>query len=106
VVFGIAGRFWRPSGDLRPLPDRETFTVFAEEGCVKAAWNLRIDDAESSFCRLSTETRIQSFGPAARRRFRLYWAFVGSFSGLIRRTLLRSVSRRAAGSVTPACESE
>ncbi len=44
---------------------------------------------------LATETRIRYFGTAARRKFRLYWTFVGPFSGLIRRALLRGVRRRA-----------
>jgi hypothetical protein len=44
---------------------------------------------------LSTETRILCFGENARRTFRLYWTFVGPFSGLIRRGLLRGVRARA-----------
>ena len=94
VVFGIAGRFWRLDGDLRHLADREEFLAFAEDGCVKGAWNLRVEPSDSGAV-LSTETRIQYFGPAARRKFRLYWTVVGPFSGLIRRGLLRSVCRRA-----------
>lgn len=95
LVFGIAGRFWCWNGDLRPLAGRDAFVAFAEDGCVKAAWNLRIDDAGGGSCTLSTETRIVYFGPAARRKFRLYWTLVGPFSGFIRRALLRGVRRRA-----------
>ncbi len=46
---------------------------------------------------LATETRIRYFGPAARRKFRLYWTFVGPFSGLVRGALLRGVRRRVQG---------
>ena len=49
----------------------------------------------ASGCVLSTETRIQYFGAAARRKFRLYWTLVGPFSGLIRRALLRGVRQQA-----------
>jgi len=94
IVFGIAGRFWRPDGALRSLRDREAFLAFAEDGCVKAAWNMRIDESHSDACSLSTETRIQYFGPAARRKFRLYWTIVGPFSGALRRALLRGIRRR------------
>jgi hypothetical protein len=80
---------------VRPIPDREAFTGFREEGCVKAAWNLRITDTDGASCELSTETRIQYFGGAARRKFRLYWTLVGPFSGLIRRALLSAVRLRA-----------
>jgi hypothetical protein len=95
VVFGIAGRFWRPDGDLRRLADRDDFVAFAEDGCVKGAWNLRVEPAEGGTTRLSTETRMAYFSPAARRKFRLYWTLVGPFSGLIRRALLSGIRRRA-----------
>lgn len=95
LVFGIAGRFWRWNGDLRPIPDRAAFAAFAEEGCVKAAWNLAIGSTDGVSCDLSTETRIQHFGAAARRRFRRYWSLIAPFSGAIRVALLRGVKRRA-----------
>jgi hypothetical protein len=95
LVFGIAGQFWRPSGGLRPIADTDAFLDFAEDGCVKGAWNLCVDPNDDGTCTLSTETRIQCFGDAARRRFRLYWTLVGPFSGLTRRALLRGVRRRA-----------
>ena len=95
VVFGIAGRFWRPDGDLRHLADREAFLAFSEDGCVKGAWNLRVDPAEDGTTILSTETRMAYYGLDARRKFRRYWTLVGPFSGLIRRALLRGVRRRA-----------
>jgi hypothetical protein len=92
LVFGLAGRFWRPNGDLRRIPDERAFEAFAEEGCVKAAWNLAIVEASANSCELSTETRIVCFGATARRKFRIYWFVVGPFSGLIRRALLRSIA--------------
>ena len=95
LVFGLAGRFWRPDGGLRRLSGREDFQSFTEDGCVKTAWNLRIVVVGAGRCVLSTETRIQCFGPAARRKFRLYWTLVGPFSGAIRMGLLRGVKRRA-----------
>ena len=36
------------------------------------------------------------YGEAARRKFRVYWALIGPFSGVLRRTLLRRIARRAA----------
>lgn len=95
LVFGIAGRFWRPDGGLRRLADREAFLGFSEDGCVKAAWNVRIGEGGAGSTDLSTETRIRYFGAAARRKFRLYWTLVGPFSGMLRRALLRGVQARA-----------
>ncbi len=95
LVFGLAGRFWRPDGDLRRIPDEPAFQAFAEEGCVKVAWNLALDEAHANSCEVSTETRIVYFGASARRKFRAYWFFVGPFSGMLRRALLRSIARAA-----------
>ena len=97
VVFGIAGKFWRPNGDLRRLENRDAFLAFAEDGCAKGAWNLRVDPAEDGASVLSTETRMAYYGPDARRKFRRYWTLVGPFSGLIRRALLAGVKGRAEG---------
>ncbi|MEP6995441.1 MAG: hypothetical protein ABI968_13025 [Acidobacteriota bacterium] len=95
LVFGLAGKFWRPDGGLRRIQNREAFDGFAEDGCVKAAWNLRVAAADGGACELSTETRIAYFGAGARRKFRLYWTLVGPFSGALRKTLLRGVKRGA-----------
>ena len=95
LVFGLAGRFWRWDGGLRRTPDRAAFDAFAEDGCVKAAWNLAIEETDGASCDLSTETRIAYYGEAARRKFRRYWSIVGPFSGMLRRALLSRVRRRA-----------
>lgn len=95
LVFGLAGRFWRLDGGLERLAGPEDFRAFAKEGCVKAAWNLRVVEAGPGKSRLTTETRVLCFGPAARRRFRLYWTFIAPFSGAIRMRLLRGVQRGA-----------
>jgi len=95
LVFGIAGRFWRPDGGLRKIPNRDAFVAFVEDGFAKGAWNLRIEPVDGGACDLTTETRVQCFGAAARRKFRLYWSLIGPFSGMIRRALLRDIRRRA-----------
>ena len=65
---------------------------------MKAAWNLRIEATDATSCDLSTETRIQYFGDEAWRRFRLYWSLIRPFSGMLRKRLLREISRRAEAS--------
>jgi hypothetical protein len=89
VVAGI-GRFWKPSGGLRRVKDREHFTAFAEPGYAKVAFNFRLSGGE-----LSTETRIAGTDPQARRRFKLYWLLVRPGSGLIRHEWLRAIARQA-----------
>ena len=67
------------------------FVGFCRLGYTKVAWNfkLRADLLESTV--LSTETRIKCFGLAALWMFRLYWRFVGPFSGLIRKVILKQM---------------
>lgn len=94
LVFGLVGKFWTPSGGLRPLSAPE-FETFAEEGFAKAAWNLAVEPAGDARSRLSTETRVLCYGAAARRRFRVYWSTIEIFSGVIRMAMLRGIRDRA-----------
>jgi len=94
VVLGIAGRFWRPDGGiLRGLKPAE-FADFHCEGYAKAVWSFSLTPADGG-TQLSTETRVQTFGRSATLKFRAYWLFVGPFSGLIRKAMLREAKRIA-----------
>lgn len=94
VAFGIAGRFWTPSGGRARL-DAEAFRRFETPGCAKAVWSFTVDAAGHGSTRVATETRIRCVDGAARRRFRPYWAVVRRFSGLIRISMLRAVAQEA-----------
>ena len=96
VVIGAIGRFWSPAGN-RPLSisTSEDFLAFAEPGYAKAAMNIAVRPAAPGAL-ISTETRIASTDPAARRRFRAYWLLIGPWSALIRRSMLGAVKRRLA----------
>jgi hypothetical protein len=94
VVLGIAGQFWRPDGGIVRDLTAEGFREFRGMGYAKAVWNFFISPADGS-SRLSTETRVQTFGRAATVKFRLYWLVVEPFSGLIRKAMLREVKRIA-----------
>jgi hypothetical protein len=95
LVIGVAGRFWRPDGGRCMDLAADDFAGFSRSGFAKAAWNFELlaDSLESTV--LSTETRIKCFGPAALWKFRLYWCFVGPFSGLIRKAMLKRVKTQA-----------
>ena len=94
MAFGIAGKFWTPSGGRVTL-DADGFHRFERAGYAKAVWDFRVAAAEHGSSRLTTETRIRCVDSTARRRFRLYWAVVRPFSGLIRILMLRAVAREA-----------
>ena len=97
LVFGLVGKFWRPDGGLRRL-SREEFAAFREPGFAKAAWNLRVEPGRGTASELSTETRVLCLDERARRKFLVYWRVVEPFSSLIRRSLLRGISRAATSS--------
>lgn len=91
IVLGIAGRFWRPAGNVDPF-DAEVFAAPVQPGRARALWNFRVVPRESGGSVLHTETRIVCGDPASRRKFRAYWLVVRPFSGLIRRMMLRAVA--------------
>jgi len=96
IVLGTIGRFWRPSGGMRPF-EPAGFASFAEAGWAKAALSFRVDPAPGGGATLSTETRIHCTDPRSRRAFRRYWRLVRPFSGLIRIEMLRAIRREAEG---------
>ena len=89
IVFGLMGRFWQPNGGVIPST-AEAFTRPLPSGVACAVWNFSVHP-DSGGTVVATETRVLCENPAARIRFRLYWAVVGPFSALIRREMLRAI---------------
>lgn len=94
LLLGLVGRFWTPSGELLRL-DAADFRDFNEPGFAKAAWNFSLAEQPDKTALLETETRVLCLDDASRRRFRFYWLFVGTFSGLIRKEILQAVKQSA-----------
>lgn len=90
------GRFWSPAANApRPLADYTEFTTFEDPGFVKVAIDFVATDDRSGATCLTTETRVRATDARARRRFAAYWALIRLPSGLIRRSILAAVDRRA-----------
>src|SRR5262249_47613425 len=85
---------WEPNVTFRALPPGE-FAAFSEPDYVKIAWTLRADPIDRTSCVFRTETRAIATDPAARSRFRWYWAFASPGIALIRRLSLRPLKRDA-----------
>jgi hypothetical protein len=94
IVFGGATRPWEANPIFRALPPDE-FAEFREPGYVKILWTLRADPSGSNQCMFRSETRAVATDPAARNRFRLYWAFLSPGIIAIRRALLPKVKAAA-----------
>lgn len=95
MTLGLVGQPWRPSGNLRRLSS-QGFEVFDEPGFVKVLWSFTVV-ATPGGCSVSTRTDIYATDAAARRRFGRYWLVVKPFSGLLRRSMLRSIRICAEG---------
>jgi hypothetical protein len=96
-VVGAIGRFWTLS-DSAPvqLSGQREFVDFDRAGYAKGALNFIVEPSPGG-SRLSTETRIVTTSPDARRAFGRYWRLVEPGSALIRRSWLAAIRRRAEG---------
>ena len=92
-VLGLVGKFWTLRAQIVEL-DAVQYTEFSQPGYAKLAWNFAIQESAPSLVRLSTETRIMCTDSHSKSRFKLYWYFIGRFSGLTRREMLRGVKMR------------
>jgi hypothetical protein len=93
-ILGVVGTFWKPNGGISRV-DPSEFASFDEPGQAKGAWNFRViaDGDERSF--IITETRVRVPDEGSRRKFLLYWAAIGPFSGLIRKQALSLIKADA-----------
>jgi hypothetical protein len=93
IVLGAVGRFWQPTGGLRPIEAAE-FLDFDEPGFAKAVFDFRLEQSGAGTL-VRTETRVATTDAHARRRFGLYWKVVHPGSALIRVAWLRAIRKRA-----------
>lgn len=94
IVIGIIGKFWQLTGNIQHISP-EHFVEFEERGFAKAAWNFFLKPEGVNKTLLTTETRIHCSDESSRRKFKRYWAFIGPFSGIIRKEMLRIIKRDA-----------
>jgi hypothetical protein len=95
ALYGAAGRFWSPSANAPvPLADARAFAQHDGPGTAKAAFSLEVVEREGATL-LRTETRVLGTDPASRRVFGRYWLIIRGPSGLIRRSWLAAIDRRA-----------
>jgi hypothetical protein len=99
IVLGVVGTFWKPTGGVRRV-DASEFAELSDDGEAKAAWNFRVESVTDGRSVTYTETRVRCADESTRRKFLLYWAAMGPFSGYIRRRalyLIRTDAERAEG---------
>lgn len=95
VVYGAAGRFWSPTGSSGVrFEDAAAYAAHDGPGTAKGAFSIEVV-ADGDRTLLTTETRVVGTDPASRRAFGRYWLIIRGPSGLIRRSWLAAIDRRA-----------
>lgn len=94
IVMGAVTRPWVADVVFRPLSP-EAFASFHEPDYVKIVWTLRADPLGAGASMFRTETRVATTDPAAREKFRRYWAFASPGIILIRWASLRPLKAEA-----------
>ena len=97
IVYAQAGRFWSLNERAALVSPRTPEELLAHDDprAAIAALNFHLEPLAPGRTRLVTETRVHALGPQARRRFRLYWLLIRPFSGLLRRSMLAGIKKRA-----------
>ena len=95
VLFGAAGRFWSPTGNS-PLnfEGPQAFLDFDRPDHAVTVCRLEAC-ADGDRTRIETETLVAGTDRAAEAKFAPYWALIRLPSGLIRRSWLAAIDRRA-----------
>ena len=82
LLAGAIGQFWKPVIAWRDFTP-EQFRDFSEPGLARLAISLRVIPEDGGRSRLRYEARTAATDEQARRRFALYWSFMGRFAGLV-----------------------
>ncbi len=95
VEFGAAGRFWSVTGN-QPIrfDDAEEFERFDEPGHARI-WFELVATHTAAGTEVRTTTCVTGTDRGAERRFAPYWGLIRLPSGLIRRSWLAAIDRRA-----------
>ncbi len=95
LVVGRIAQFWKLTGGSSAVVSRSgEFVDFEKPGFAKAALNFWLA-TEGARTRVRTETRIRATDEDSRQKFFRYWLVIGLGSGLIRRSWLKAIKRKA-----------
>ncbi|HYP26114.1 MAG TPA: hypothetical protein VE262_05290 [Blastocatellia bacterium] len=94
IALGLVGRFWTVGGDIQRI-EADRFRSFDDPRFAKAVWNFSLQQSPDGRTVLATETRVLCGSKMTGRLFRVYWAFIRPFSGLVRRAALKAIKRDA-----------
>jgi hypothetical protein len=94
IVVGAVTQPWEANVTFRSLPP-DQFAAYDEPGNVKIVWTLRAHPVGEHHSVFMTETRAVATDPAARNRFRRYWALASPGIAAIRWLSLKPLKLEA-----------
>jgi hypothetical protein len=95
VAVGAIGKVWQIDIPFVHVADEQAYAAYSEPGYIKVAWAIRVLPRGSESSHVEIELRVSATDEQSWRRFRRYFRVIGPFSRFIRRSLLRTISRRA-----------
>lgn len=93
VAVGAIGKVWQLDIPFVHVEDAAAFAAFDAPDFVKVAWSLRVTPRAERDSHVEFELRVDATDDEAWCKFRRYFALIGPFSHLIRRSLLASLER-------------
>ena len=93
VVVGAIGKVWSIDIPFVHVPSPAAFAAFRQPDFVKVAWSFRLAPLGAKHTAVAFELRVDATDEAAWQKFERYFRYVGPFSRLIRRSLMRDLAR-------------
>ena len=95
LVYGLAGRFWRPDFGLETIASPEEFRRFDRPGVAKLALAFDTHREDDGTITLRTETCIHCPDAGTRALLTPYWYLIRPASGWLRHRILAAIARKA-----------
>ena len=95
LVYGLVGRFWRPSFGLVDIASAPDFLAFNQAGVAKLTMSFETSHEDGDATRLITRTRVHCPDRGSFLAFAPYWLLIRAASGLVRQRMLAAIRRKA-----------
>jgi hypothetical protein len=91
IVIGAIGKFWHADIPFRQIKP-EAFTIFSDPGWGKVAWSITVEPYLTGST-IAFELRTTATDAESWKKLNLYYHIIGTFSRLIRHTLMNNLEK-------------